>query len=237
MPQRRRVLAQEVKWPFSRRREVPPEWVDAITEGDARVLCRGLPTASVDLIFTDPVYSQVQDYEWLARMARRVLKPGGYCYAYSGNINVLDCAWAMRRHLTYGGMFALVGTGGYINRWRFIGAWKPILVFTKGKGAKTPYQLNMFNAAPDKRYHRWGQGASPAFNTVKICTKPGDLVLDPFCGGGTVAAVCQALGRRFVTFEIDPEAAAVARARLAWRDLPMFAKEEPGTLARAHEME
>jgi site-specific DNA-methyltransferase (adenine-specific) len=85
----------------------------------------------------------------------------------------------------------------------------------------------MNSAAPDKRYHRWGQGASPAYSAIRGTTKKGELVLDPFCGGGTTAAVCVALGRRFLTFDDDPEAIRAAKDRLAWADLPLFRDKAP----------
>lgn len=46
-------------------------------------------------------------------------------------------------------------------------------------------------------------------------TNPGDVVLDPFCGTGTTAAVAKRLGRRFITVDRDAEYVAIARARLA----------------------
>jgi len=46
-------------------------------------------------------------------------------------------------------------------------------------------------------------------------TRPGDLVLDPFCGTGTTGAVAKRLGRRFVGIERDPAYAALARERIA----------------------
>jgi len=44
---------------------------------------------------------------------------------------------------------------------------------------------------------------------------PGDRVLDPFFGSGTVGLVARRLGRRFVGIEINPDYVALARARLA----------------------
>jgi len=46
-------------------------------------------------------------------------------------------------------------------------------------------------------------------------TRAGDLVLDPFLGSGTTAAVAKRLGRRFVGIEADPGYAAIARSRIA----------------------
>jgi DNA modification methylase len=50
---------------------------------------------------------------------------------------------------------------------------------------------------------------------VKLFTSPGDLVLDPFCGSGTVGVVCKKLNRRFIGIEIVPEYVALAQKRIA----------------------
>lgn len=54
---------------------------------------------------------------------------------------------------------------------------------------------------------------------VELCilanTRPGDLVIDPFFGSGTVGVVCQRLGRRFLGIELNPEYAEIARERLS----------------------
>lgn len=52
-------------------------------------------------------------------------------------------------------------------------------------------------------------------------SRRGDLVLDPFLGAGTVAAVCQQLQRRFVGIEIKPEYAKIAQDRLARTSLAL----------------
>jgi site-specific DNA-methyltransferase (adenine-specific) len=49
---------------------------------------------------------------------------------------------------------------------------------------------------------------------VKITSRPGDLVLDPFIGSGTTALVAGRLGRRFLGVELNPEYLSIARARL-----------------------
>ena len=50
---------------------------------------------------------------------------------------------------------------------------------------------------------------------VQASSRPGDWCLDPFAGSGTLGAVAVQLGRRFVLVDSNPEAVAVARARLA----------------------
>lgn len=49
-------------------------------------------------------------------------------------------------------------------------------------------------------------------------SEPGDLVLDPFFGSGTVGEVALALGRGFMGIELNPEYAAIAIARLRGGD-------------------
>lgn len=62
------------------------------------------------------------------------------------------------------------------------------------------------------------------------CTCAGDfvpcLVLDPFCGSGTVGVVANLLGRSFVGIELKPEYAAMARRRLRRDGAPLFTQEQ-----------
>ena len=49
---------------------------------------------------------------------------------------------------------------------------------------------------------------------ITISTKPGDFVLDPFFGSGTVGVVCQDLDRKYVGIELNPEYISIAHRRL-----------------------
>ncbi len=53
------------------------------------------------------------------------------------------------------------------------------------------------------------------YRILLACTKPGDVVLDPFFGSGTTGAVARRLGRRWVGIERDPGYVKVARERIA----------------------
>jgi modification methylase len=50
---------------------------------------------------------------------------------------------------------------------------------------------------------------------ILACTSPGEVILDPFLGSGTTAAVARRLGRRFIGIERDTGYAEAARARIA----------------------
>lgn len=52
-------------------------------------------------------------------------------------------------------------------------------------------------------------------------SRPGDTVLDPFMGSGTVAHVAQSLGRRWIGCELNPDYAAMVRRRAAQQGLAL----------------
>ncbi len=49
---------------------------------------------------------------------------------------------------------------------------------------------------------------------IRACSHPGELILDPFGGSGTTAAVAKKLGRQFLTFEMSEEYARGIQQRL-----------------------
>lgn len=93
--------------------------------------------------------------------------------------------------------------------------WKPLLVFDRSD--KLPFVTRDVFASngDDKRFHYWGQNETAFAAIVEAFTKPGDLVVDPFLGGGTTAVVCRDLGRRFAGCDIDAAAVNATLDRLA----------------------
>ena len=53
------------------------------------------------------------------------------------------------------------------------------------------------------------------YRVLLACTRPGDIVLDPFFGTGTTGAVARRLKRRWIGIEREPAYVAVARERIA----------------------
>ncbi|MGQ0559746.1 MAG: site-specific DNA-methyltransferase [Sphingosinicella sp.] len=53
------------------------------------------------------------------------------------------------------------------------------------------------------------------YRVLLACTRPGDVVLDPFFGTGTTGAVARRLGRRWIGIEREPRYVEVALARIA----------------------
>lgn len=63
---------------------------------------------------------------------------------------------------------------------------------------------------------------------VLAATEPGDWVLDPFFGAGTVGVVCEQLARSYVGIELNPEYVGLAVERIRNTERPLF----PQGLAR-----
>ena len=79
----------------------------------------------------------------------------------------------------------------------------------------------------DKRYVV--QTAQSAIERcLLMATDPGDLVLDPTCGGATTAYSAERWGRRWITIDTSPVATAIARQRIATATFPYFTlKDSP----------
>ena len=92
---------------------------------------------------------------------------------------------------------------------RFLNAWEA-LVIGKRPGAYfgSNYSHNVFKYQAPKRKNRIHPTQKPLElikEIIKLTTKQGDLVLDPFIGSGTTAIACRQLGRDFIGFEIDKD--------------------------------
>jgi DNA modification methylase len=194
-----------------------------IRQADMESLFDSLTDESVDFFFTDPPYSRkfIHLYGRLARLAQAKLKPGGLCFAYAGHANLPAVFSEMQAHMTYVWTACLwqqkpTGTVNAHGRLVHI-VWKPVVVFMR-QGPTPRTMLSFTDAqispASQKTHHAWEQSMDPALRWIARLTNPGNLVVDPFCGGGTTAAACFALGRRCITTDIDPVAVETARRRL-----------------------
>lgn len=193
-----------------------------IREGDFRQVLDGLD-GTVDAIITDPPYP----YEYmplltdLSEHAARILKPGGICAVMIGQSYLPEVYQRLTEHLHYHWTVAYITPGGQSAQlWdRKVNTfWKPVLVLTNGEPTSDRWFGDVSQSDVndnDKRHHHWGQSESGTADLVERLTSPGDLVCDPFLGGGTTAAVALRLARRFVGCELDADMYAAARRRVA----------------------
>jgi hypothetical protein len=89
-----------------------------------------------------------------------------------------------------------------------------VLWFVKGEYDGKAQVDVLKSDGSDKRFHEWGQSESGMLDIIHRFTSPGDLILDPFMGGGTTGVVAVQNKRRFIGIEKDQESFNVAQARI-----------------------
>lgn len=184
--------------------------------------CRDFDWPEVDLIFSDPPYSDLDAYGWLGRMGAEKLKPGRLALVYADPFKLpeqirLLTASGLRYVATFAIAYPLAAAGkpllGFV-----AGNLRPVVVLSQGK--PQPPGRMVFAAQCQKRYakkwHRWEQAIEPAIAWISRLAPPGGLVADPFLGGATTAAAVRRVGGlKFVGTEIDADAFRSACRRLA----------------------
>lgn len=186
-----------------------------------------LTSESIDLIFTDPPYlgEFLHTYDWLAKEANRVLKPGGFLLAMAGGYYLNKIFAMFDEQLAYHWKIELwMEHGNIVWPRKIITRSKSILAYSKGKSNPKENTLGaMHGGGMDKRWHRWGQDVESACYYITKFSNENDLVLDPFVGGGTTAVACEVTNRRHVSFDIDFKACDTTRQRLAGAQIPKAA--------------
>lgn len=167
-----------------------------------------LSDSSVDMIFTDPPYHNEHLNVWndLGTFASRVLKPGGILLSYSGQLFLPQVLASLGEHLDYCWLIGIAHTGGHIQIWKHMlwNDWKPIVMFSKGEPLAHEWFMDLYRGDKnDKQHHEWSQGESEASYFIEKLTKPGQLVVDPMCGSGTILQAAHKLKRRTYGIEVD----------------------------------
>ena len=73
----------------------------------------------------------------------------------------------------------------------------------------------MNSGGKEKDAHEWQKSLIDVEYLIEKLTDQGAVVVDPFCGSGTVPAACQKLERCWLACEIDSKTARIARGRVA----------------------
>jgi len=181
----------------------------------------GLESGSVDAIITDPPYNKdfLPTFEHLSLFSAFVLKDGGSLFAMVGQSYLPDVFRLLSSALDYHWTLAYLTPGGQSPQlWdrKVNSFWKTVLWFVKGEydgkwlGDVVKSEVN----DNDKDFHEWGQSESGMADLIKRTTEEGDLILDPFVGGGTTGRIALDLKRKFIGIDNDPEAVRLTKQRL-----------------------
>jgi 16S rRNA G966 N2-methylase RsmD len=182
--------------------------------------------SSIDLIFTDPPYGKeyLNLYQELAKVAIRILKPGGNLVFFVGHIILDEVFNIFHNHnsdLKYWWTFAVKHSGRHQKiypRYVFV-EWKPLLWYVKGDQLNDLVISNTIgdyieSTAPSKVMHPWEQSMVEAEHIIKNLTLENQMVLDPMMGTGTTGIAALNLNRKFIGIEEDKEIFEIAKARI-----------------------
>jgi len=187
---------------------------------------------SIDLIFTDPPYSQefLYLYEDLARLAVRVLKPGGSLVTYVGNISLTEIIKifdSQQPDLKLWWQFVVKHNGGHqrIHARGIFARYKSLLWYVKGE---KPNELLISNnigdfiesSPPSKILHDWEQSPIESEYVIKNLTLENhSVVLDPMMGLGTTGVAAIMLNRKFIGIEKNEDTFNIAQSRITKEEL------------------
>jgi site-specific DNA-methyltransferase (adenine-specific) len=163
-------------------------------------------------------------HRWL-KQAARVLAPDGSLYVFSGWNRLIDVLSGLEgaglttiNHLIWKYQF------GVFTQRKYVTSHYHILYAVKDP---RHYRFNKIEHYPEdvwviNREYWKGKAKTPTKLPSALIRKilgfsscPGDIVLDPFVGSGTVAVVCKEMDRHFLGFEMVEDYCAFAKARLA----------------------
>lgn len=205
---------------------------NSIIEGDCIDVMRSLPAGLIDLAVTDPPYlvnykdrtgrSIIGDNtdHWVNPAFQelyRVLKPNSFCISFCG-WNSMATFMQASHQAGFKTVGHIVWKKNYASSTSYLAHHhEQAIVFIKGNPERP--------AEPLKSVLPWSYSGNALHPTqkhvdviaplIKCFSKPGDTVLDPFCGSGTTARAAQLNDRCYIGIEKDPEFAAVAKARLS----------------------
>jgi len=187
-----------------------------------------LTPESVDIIFTDPPYLKdiyKEAYTVLATEGMKALRPGGWMISYAPQFHLPE----VFNILTGAGLeyyWTIAQLNNQANCLIFsrnvMAMWKPIIIFVKPPVSKPPHAFcDRISGKKMKKYHPWEQSIHEALALLSRFASPGDLVVDPFMGSGTVPLAAKLLGLDYIGMEINTDTYHTALSRIEQQPLDL----------------
>lgn len=208
----------------------PQDFVNKIICGDSRELIKRIPDKSIDAVITDPPYGLGKKnimndndlsvfYEILPE-CYRVLKDDSFFITFFSTKylpdlfkqNLFTYLWQIVLYCPEGKVNSPVGITKYMSCFVFIKGSPKIVQRAKDLFVDTPGKM----IEPDEGYIEHPTPKPKHFikELLKMFTKEGELILDPFVGSGSVSLACYQMNRNFIAFEIKKEYCLLAYQRL-----------------------
>lgn len=203
-----------------------------IINADCINAMRSFDRGAVDFILTDPPYvTNFRDRQgravanddndrWLRpafNQMHRVLKDGGFAISFYGwnKVDLFMDAWKAAGFRVVG---HLVFRKRYASSARFLRyEHEQAYLLAKGNVSLPTHPIPDVLDFPytGNKLHPTQKPIEALRPLIEAFTKPGDLVLDPFCGSGSTPAAAQQLGRDWIGIELDANHSRTASKRLA----------------------
>ena len=187
-----------------------------------------LPDESIDCIITDPPYginkSKIigdEDFSLIEKMLPecfRVLKNDSFFICFCSIEKIPELL--KLSPFNYRWMCIMFTNNSMARGSMGFSAFVPALIFMKGK-AKIKKQIRdvceISTSAQQVKafYHPYQKHEKFLKDLILTSSREGDIILDPFSGGGSVPVACQKLNRQFIGFEIDPQYYKISLDRLS----------------------
>jgi hypothetical protein len=169
-------------------------------------------------------------------LPRTPLKPGGSLFCMTGQAHLPKVMAALGKHLKYNWTVAhKMHANTTVWPRGVYAAWKPFLHYIKGDKYTGPMFHDVIEdtGPDDKQYHEWGQAEDGFLKLMSPLVRPGQVVLDPFLGGGTTGVAALKLGARFIGVDIAARHIQTSKVRLHERHLELEAERGMSTTREA----
>ncbi len=205
---------------------------NVIFNADCIVVMRSFDRGSVDMIVTDPPYitryrsrdgstvANDDNARWLRpafNQMHRVLKDGGFYVSFYG-WNKIDLFFEAWKEAGFRVVGHIVFRKGYASSERFL-RYEHEQAYLLAKGEPVlparPVPDVLDFPYTGNRLHATQKPVEALMPLIEGFTRPGDLVLDPFCGSGSTLDAAQRLGRDWTGVELDNGHYRTAQRRLA----------------------
>ena len=212
--------------------------------GDCLTEMREIPSASIDLIVTDPPYTMtkrgkscrpnwmpsnmgdnvfngdIPDVKAWMGECYRVLKDGTHFYTFCNTNDILRYLESAKEvGFKMHNIITMIKDTGMPNRW-YLKNCELVLFFRKGKAKPINDMASrdwiMVNM-PTQKTGKMHITQKPLAFITKLVTNSsnvGDVVLDQFMGSGTTGVSCINTGRNFIGIELDEKYFNIAKDRI-----------------------
>lgn len=204
---------------------------NTVLQGDCVEVMRRLRTGSIDCVLTDPPYlanycsrdgrkihNDANDAWLKPAFAKifRVLRRDSFCVSFYGwhQADKFIAAWReagfrLAGHLTF--------TKQYASTERFLSYHhENAYLLAKGNPSQPTQRISdvLEWKYSGNRLHPTQKPLCVLTPLIQSFSRPGDLILDPFCGSGSTLLAAKLQGRQFIGIELDPAYCGIARDRL-----------------------